>query len=127
MLGWWAGGRQGEELCKVLAGEWRRPKQLLAEGAEGLPVTLSNGLGGCSDQGPWQWFKQVGSLASFSFSSLHGSSSSNLPGVDLIPSVHLASPQDSLPPLWPSQSVAPWAPRSSCFFLFHLHSPFPAI
>ena len=55
-------------------------------------------LGGCSDQGPWRWFKQVGSLASFSFSSLHGNSSSSLPGVDLIPSARLASPQGSLPP-----------------------------
>ena len=61
-------------------------------------MTLSNGLGGCSDQGPWQWFKQVGSLANFSFSSLHGSSSSNLLGVDLIPSTRLASLQGSLPP-----------------------------
>lgn len=61
-------------------------------------MILSNGLGGCSDQGPWWWSKQVGSLANFPFSSLHGNSSSSLPGVDLIPSARLASLQGSLPP-----------------------------
>ena len=70
----------------------------ICRGAEGLPVILSNGLGGCRDQGPWRWFKQAGSLASFSFSSLHGNSSSSLLGVDLTPSARLASLQGSLPP-----------------------------
>lgn len=85
------------------------------EGRGAARVILSKGLGSCNDQGPWQWFKQVGSLVDSSFSCFHGSSSSNLPGVDLIPSAPSASLQGSLPHSTAAPVNGPHSAHASSF------------